>query len=296
MKKKAVFLGLAEMGALLGYVFAAVLFGIFIFGVKGCTVVSSPTILQNISGVDMEIVRSDYEIISMMQMPAAGDMNTADRIVWSIVNDDYLLLKNQLNNLYSNGDDYWKIWDATVTNNVITDLGISDPTGRGIAWGFYLSFLDDSDVTDNLVINSDSGVWNTIGIYAKRVTRNTNFADNIIYNIPSGEGVRWEGDTDSNGSTPVLVASGNAFTDNYFQIPTSCDYLFRCYIAINGTATFTNSVYYGSSGSGTDLSAFSPAASDVCHPLQPLTRSAGRMYSFHHPVVGGIFVGFDKSD
>lgn len=126
MNKKAVFLGLVEMGALIGYIFAAILFGIFLFGVKGCTVVAAPSIMQNISGVDLGVVRADYEIVSMLRMPAAGDMNTADRIVWSIVNDDYLLLENQMAALYGTSEDYWKLEIYDHEDDMVKELERED--------------------------------------------------------------------------------------------------------------------------------------------------------------------------
>jgi hypothetical protein len=109
MKKKAVFLGIVEMGALIGYVFAAVLFGLFLFGPQACSLTQAPTIKQVIGGVDLSSVRSDYEIVSMLRMPAMRGMNTADLILYCIIHDDFFALETQLNQMYSNSDDYWKL-------------------------------------------------------------------------------------------------------------------------------------------------------------------------------------------
>src|SRR5690606_10019279 len=55
--------------------------------------------------------------------------------------------------LGGNTDAQYRFVKNEVRNNVMTDIGRSQPTGRTLAWGIELIDNDDTTLVDNLILN-----------------------------------------------------------------------------------------------------------------------------------------------
>lgn len=109
-------------------------------------------------------------------------------------------------------------WDnILVTNNVLTGIGRSFPTNRGLGWGIEISDWNSGLVSDNLMSNwGESGVYtNTWGIKSTGHVTDTIIDSNIIYNLYSTFGVLSFTDAGVSGAQNRIVVSNNEIAALY---------------------------------------------------------------------------------
>lgn len=82
-----------------------------------------------------------------------------------------------------NGDTDYRFVDAVVANNVFTDIGRAQPTGRTLAWSIELSDNDGTEVSGNLFVNQPD-LGNTYGIrVGGDSARAISIHDNLMYGM-----------------------------------------------------------------------------------------------------------------
>ncbi len=125
--------------------------------------------------------------------------------------------------------------NVTITNNVITDIGLSQPTNRSLGWCFDIDDWDYGIVSNNLFIHQrNPRVTNVFFINLNGETRNVTIKDNIVHGIISNYILLLL----SNGSTKQNIK----FSNNKFQCPDQNTYLLRSKDGLTNY-TFTNNSY-----------------------------------------------------
>jgi hypothetical protein len=105
-----------------------------------------------------------------------------------------------------------------VRNNVITDIGRSQPTGRTLGWGIGAEDWDGGVIASNLLMNQPiDAITNTYGINLVGTLRNVSITRNIIHNIRFADGLNL---SDGRGSD----VDGMVFSENMIQISLDARY------------------------------------------------------------------------
>jgi hypothetical protein len=101
----------------------------------------------------------------------------------------------------------YRFVDPTITNNVITEIGRSNSTGRNIAWGIETADWDGGTCSGNLVVHQRfSRNTYPINLRTSSGSRNWSFNNNIVHGMASaGAAVRVIGTNSMTGCT----ATGN---------------------------------------------------------------------------------------
>lgn len=133
--------------------------------------------------------------------------------------------------------------NVTVSGNVQTNAGQSNPTGRGLGWGFNFGEINTGLIHNNLVMNQpESYVTNVYGIEVQLTNRNLTVSDNVIHNLRNGIGFTFP----SNGSD----ISGAVFSGNRVNIATNAGYIIESDYATTGKWTFSGNQYYSNVSDG----------------------------------------------
>lgn len=144
-----------------------------------------------------------------------------------------------------NGSNLYLHYQNTWSNNVATNISLSDPTGGAVSWAIYLRRLEDCDITNNLFINFLGG--NTTGLYIRNYVKDNVFSGNIFYELNSTEQVRGE-------ETITTDVSGNAISSNHFQNSSATDYAVRSlnsYDFSSSKYVWANNKWYNEDGQST---------------------------------------------
>ncbi len=168
---------------------------------------------------------------------------------------DYVDNINITNNLYlggevgiSMGHNYqstpWRVNNVNITDNVMSNLGMSNPTRHGISWGYYISGLDVANITGNLLINQKetSGINNVEGFYIENDIRHTVISNNVIYNTINGRGLRIR--PEASGSSNI------SFRNNKIQIPTASGYTIMADHATSNIWNCSGNSYFSDKADG----------------------------------------------
>ena len=77
----------------------------------------------------------------------------------------------------------YKFKNISITDNVFTEIGRSQPTGRTLGWGIEIADWDGGTVQRNYFLhNTTPTVRNTFGMSITGGTRDVTISDNVIYN------------------------------------------------------------------------------------------------------------------
>jgi len=100
--------------------------------------------------------------------------------------------------------------DSEVADNVFSDIGRSDPTGRGLAWAVDIVDNEGTLVSDNLILNQHTpGVDNSYGIrISSSSAHDVKVRDNTFYRITYQSLVN-----DVSDDHEAIDVSGNTFVD-----------------------------------------------------------------------------------
>jgi hypothetical protein len=83
-----------------------------------------------------------------------------------------------------NMDFPYRFFSPSISRNVFTEIGRSQPTNRTLAWTFYLYDWDGGAVTQNVnVFNSNVAVTNVVGMLFNGGCRNTRIDSNVFYDL-----------------------------------------------------------------------------------------------------------------
>ena len=125
-----------------------------------------------------------------------------------------------------------------VRNNVITDIGRSQPTGRTLGWGIGAEDWDGGVIANNLLMNQPlDAITNTYGINLVGTLRNVSITRNIIHNIRFADGLNL---SDGRGSD----VDGMVFSENMIQISLDARYTVDAEYDPAGKWVFSDNVYY----------------------------------------------------
>lgn len=126
------------------------------------------------------------------------------------------------NNLYVDGEiglgfathteDEIRYSHYTITNNVMTNIGRSMPTGRSLGWYMTIGVVDGAVVKNNYLLHQTEDRGGIYGVILERkVASDVLIEDNVIYGLRYGGGV-YRGNTE-------FVVSNILLRNNSIQIP-----------------------------------------------------------------------------
>jgi hypothetical protein len=117
----------------------------------------------------------------------------------------------------------YRFKDVFITGNVFTEIGRSEPTGRGLAWYIEASDWDGGEISGNCLIhNTTPTVGNTFGLNVAGSFRDVLISDNVVYGLNESGNGPW-------GYSLHLSAGSDkenvVFRNNVFQEPSGPYYL-----------------------------------------------------------------------
>ncbi len=128
--------------------------------------------------------------------------------------------------------------NITISDNVITNIGRSQPTNRTLGWGLRIEAWDGGSIKNNYIINQPSdSVTNTYGMHFQDTMRDVRIENNIIHNIRFGNGMIFD---DNDG----VDVSNMVVTGNTIQIEKDSGYTMYTDYNILGKWEITNNFYY----------------------------------------------------
>lgn len=135
--------------------------------------------------------------------------------------------------------------NITATNNVITNLGRSQPTNRTLGWGIEFNSIDIGAINNNYIINQPlDAITGVIGILLDRRLTNIDVSNNVLYGLRFSNSFQLK----ENGAYTV---SDIAITNNKIQIPQDSGYSMTTEFNPIGMATFSGNTYYSDKTAGT---------------------------------------------
>jgi len=142
-----------------------------------------------------------------------------------------------------NTSDASRFVDITVTDNVISDCGKSQQTGRTLGWGLNIQDWNGGTVYRNILMHqTNNSVTGAYGIDINGTCTNVDISNNVIHNLYSAEGLDI-----ASGST----YSGMTFTDNKIINDNSSEYTVDANQDPSGDWTFSSNTYYSDKTAGT---------------------------------------------
>ena len=138
-------------------------------------------------------------------------------------------------------DQAWpfRIGNIRISNNIVTQVGRSNPTNRGLGWGTYFSGFDGGIISHNLFINQVTARVNDVRVlYIEGDFRDTSVYSNIIFNLQFGVGIRIEDNSQA--------SYGNLFTKNDIQLAANGKQIVAMYYDGLDGFNFTQNTYYTS--------------------------------------------------
>jgi hypothetical protein len=130
----------------------------------------------------------------------------------------------------------------TISNNVLTDIGMSRPTNRTLSWYFWFQGWSGGRVDNNYLLHQQLGAnGNTVAMLISDDHRNVSFTNNIVYGLLDGIGL----------NVNTSDVSGMLFARNTIQIPTGSDYTIQALYGTLGAWTFSDNIYFSDKAVGT---------------------------------------------
>ncbi|NLF38031.1 hypothetical protein GX586_01210 [bacterium] len=172
---------------------------------------------------------------------------------WTADSDERASNLSMIDNLYVDGEvgisiggnnpGTYRFPNAAIISNVFTDIGLSRPTGRTLAWYVGVQDWDGGVIAGNLLLHqTNTVVKNTHGIsFSGTGSRNVSVRDNVIHNLLGRYGVTL---TDSAGNENIV------FSGNKVQFP-GLDTRLVVSEEPLPVMTFRDSTYYSDCGAGT---------------------------------------------
>jgi hypothetical protein len=134
-----------------------------------------------------------------------------------------------------------------VRNNVITNIGRSQPTGRTLGWGIGAEDWDGGVMANNLLMNQPfDAITNTYGINLVGTLRNVSITGNIIHNIRFADGLNL---SDGRGND----VAGMLFSENKIQISRDAGYAIDAEYDPADGWVFSDNIYYSDRPEGSRL-------------------------------------------
>jgi len=134
-----------------------------------------------------------------------------------------------------------------VRNNVITNIGRSQPTGRTLGWGIGAEDWDGGVMANNLLMNQPlDAITNTYGINLVGTLRNVSITGNIIHNIRFADGLNLSAGRGND-------VAGMVFSENEIQISPDARYTIDAEYDPAGKWVFNNNIYYSDRPEGSQF-------------------------------------------
>tara|TARA_R110001606_G_scaffold11354_7_gene49340 strand:+ start:28532 stop:30772 length:2241 start_codon:yes stop_codon:yes gene_type:complete len=141
--------------------------------------------------LDTVIVNNIFSNSSSIGLKLATYGNNLERknevVSKNIIVDNNLFIEGEVgisaggNTDYNNG---YRWQNMTITNNVLLNIGKSQPTRRTLAWFVEADDWDGGVISENyLLCNNNSDVNNVLGVYVKGLSRNISVQNNILYGL-----------------------------------------------------------------------------------------------------------------
>ncbi|HEC58026.1 hypothetical protein LCGC14_0480240 [marine sediment metagenome] len=134
----------------------------------------------------------------------------------NIIVDNNLFIEGEVGISAGGNTDYnngyrWK--NMTITNNVLLNIGKSQPTRRTLAWYIEADDWDGGVISGNyLLCNNNSDVKNVLGVYVKGLGRNISVQDNILYGL-KGSNERMIFTSTNENQTDILFENNSVSND-----------------------------------------------------------------------------------
>ncbi|MBT8340179.1 MAG: hypothetical protein HKP58_05340 [Desulfatitalea sp.] len=179
-----------------------------------------------------------------IEAASAGNKFTAAVDVHNIAVDNNLYIGGEIG--ISMGGNYrdndQRFNNISVSNNVLTQIGMSRPTNRKLAWYFWFEGWNNGLVFNNYLLHQQLET-NTVtyGFLIEDDHRNVTYSDNIIYNLQNGTGV----------SITTDDVFGMEFFENKIQIPTRAANTIQSTYATSGKWVFAGNLYFSDKAEGT---------------------------------------------
>jgi hypothetical protein len=133
----------------------------------------------------------------------------------------------------------------TISNNVLTNIGMSRPTNRTLSWYFWFQGWNGGQVDNNYLLHQQLDVnGNTVAMLIQDDHRDVTFTNNIVFGLLDGIGL----------NINTNDVSGMVFSNNIIQIPTGSDDTIRANYATSGAWTFSGNTYFNDKSEGTRFS------------------------------------------
>ncbi len=152
------------------------------------------------------------------------------------------------NNLYVGGEIAVSLgaWDEdadlrwvspSITNNVITNIGYSEPVNRGVGWAFDMRDWDGGVVEYNYIINQPlDSVNNVIFWHMYGKSRNVRIENNVVHGVRYCKGFYLR-----DGG----LKKGMTIANNKIQLPVDSNEIIQASEIVDTTGyTFKNNIYY----------------------------------------------------
>jgi len=151
------------------------------------------------------------------------------------------------NNLYVDGevvislggnvDGPLRFKDIKVLDNIITNINISRPTNRTLAWGISIQDWDGGLVKNNYILNTDHG--NSYAIYnVGTSSRNVTISNNHVYNFKNLSNAF------KISASKGIDATNMVFSNNKISLPSDYSYMINAEYATSGKWTFSGNQYF----------------------------------------------------
>lgn len=178
---------------------------------------------------------------------SSGNKFTAAEDVENLVLDNNLYIGGEVG--ISMGGNYpdndQRFNSITISNNVLTNIGMSRPTNRTLSWYFWFQGWNGGQIDKNYLLHQQSDVnGNTVAMLIADDHRNVAYTNNIVFGLLDGIGLNINSDD----------VSGMVFSNNIMQIPTGSDYTVRANYATSGAWTFSDNIYFSDKAEGTRFS------------------------------------------
>ncbi|MEZ4451938.1 MAG: right-handed parallel beta-helix repeat-containing protein [Nannocystaceae bacterium] len=160
-----------------------------------------------VNGTDMEIRDNLLARASSIQIKFRSD--TPGDMSGLLVDNNFFVEGEIGVSLGGNSNEAYRFVDGELRNNVLTDIGRSQPTGRTLAWGLDVSDNDGLTIADNLVLNNRApGVGNAYGLNLAGGSGRTYQIENNLFWRLQTRAIRIVGDPAHSGialSTNTIV-------------------------------------------------------------------------------------------
>lgn len=168
--------------------------------------------------------------------------------VKNIIMDDNLFIDGEVGiSMGGNTTEPLRFVNITIQNNIITDIGRSQPTGRTLGWGIDAQDWDGGHIKGNILMHQPlSQITNTYGINVMGTSRDIAITHNIIHNVRFADGLNL---SDGRGSD----ISGMVFENNIVHQEKNSGYTIDAAYSPVDKFRFSNNVYFSDREQGSQF-------------------------------------------